>query len=160
MPLESIRLYILLLGFAVGLWTSAHAGDGCCAQCGCAASCRKVCRLVYEDKKVEVVCWGCKCEEFCVAGPSKPGCKRCDCVCTTCDEGADSNVCAKPKRFVWFDWLPGCAHVHTRTKLMRKTVTVTVPSHKWIIEDLCADCRASCSASIDESNEALPHPAE
>jgi hypothetical protein len=114
------------------------------------ATCRQVCRLVSEEKKVEVECWGCKREQFCVAGPSKPGCKHCDCVCTACDEkSAGSTVCAKPKRFVWFDWLAGCAQCYTRTKLMKKTVTVTVPSHKWVIEELCADCCANSGDSSD-----------
>jgi hypothetical protein len=153
---RSIRFYIFVIGAIVGLLAPAQAGDGCCDRCGCTANCRKLCRLVCEDKKVEVVCWGCKCEEFCVAGPSKPGCKHCECVCGTCDEkGSDSAVCAKPKRFVWFNWLPGCAQCYTRTKLMKKTVTVTVPSHKWVVEDLCSQCAAACS-EIESTDEVLP----
>jgi hypothetical protein len=81
-------------------------------------------------------------------------------VCTTCDEtGNDAEVCSRPKRFVWFNWLPGCAQIYSRTKLMKKTVTVTVPSHKWVVEELCLDCRANCGDSI-RAGEALPDPAE
>ena len=53
----------------------------------CGGPCKKVCRLVCEEKKVEVVCWGCKCEDFCVPGPGCPTCEHCKCVCQTCDEG-------------------------------------------------------------------------
>jgi hypothetical protein len=27
---------------------------------------------------------------------------------------------------------------------MKKTVTTTVPSFKWVVENLCAECTASC----------------
>jgi hypothetical protein len=43
---------------------------------------------------------------------------------------------------VWFDWFPGGAKIYTRTKLMRKSEFVTVPSHKWVVEDLCPECTA------------------
>ena len=158
MSLRSIGFYIFVMGSVVCLLTPAQARDGCCTHCGCTANCRKVCRLVCEDKKVEVVCWGCKCEEFYVAGPSKPGCKHCECVCGTCDEKrSDSTVCTKPKRYVWFDWLPGCAQCYTRTRLMKKTVTVTVPSHKWVVEELCTECAAACGKS-EPGAEPIPSP--
>lgn len=117
----------------------AYAGCGCCEHCGCQSSCRKVCRLVREEKQVEVDCWGCKCEPFCVPGPSQQGCKHCQSVCAECERDRRLPH-AEPKRFVWFDWLPGGASIYTRTKLMRKTVRVTVPSYKWVIEDMCVDC--------------------
>ena len=88
----------------------AHGADGCCAHCGCACSCQKVCRLVCEEKKVDVICWGCKCEDFCVPGHSKPGCQHCEEVCDDCDEPCDCTApYAKPKKFVWTDWIPGSA---------------------------------------------------
>jgi hypothetical protein len=148
-------IYIFLAAFVALALTIGHAraGHGCCAHCGCTAECCKVCRLVSEEKKVEVFCYGCKCEEFCLACPSKPGCKHCECLCDECEhlENPDAPV-ARPKSFVWFDWFPGGAKIYTRTKLMRKTETVTVPSYKWVVEDLCPDCAA---ASGDES---LPTP--
>ena len=72
--------FILLIFLAVLLASAirAQGKDGCCAHCGCANSCQKVCRLVCEEKKVDVLCWGCKCENFCVPGPSKPGCQHCE----------------------------------------------------------------------------------
>src|SRR5688500_7438152 len=78
-----------------------------CDHCGHAGACQKVCRLVCETKKVEVTCWGCKCEDFCVPGPSKPGCKHCETVCEFCNEGCDANaVHSCPQKFVWTEWIP------------------------------------------------------
>ncbi len=146
------QFWLLILAIVVAA-SQARADHGCCAHCGCTADCCKVCRLVCEEKKVEVFCYGCKCEEFCLACPSKPGCCHSECVCDDCQHCKDPDAPrAKPKRFVWFDWFPGGAKIHTRTKLMRKTETVTVPSYKWVVEDLCPECAAG---SDDES---LPSP--
>jgi hypothetical protein len=133
-------LAFLLAVAAIVSATTALAGDGCCAHCGCTAPCQKICRLVCEEKKVEVVCWGCECEDFCVPGPSKPGCTHCETVCENCD--CDSEVCSKSKRFVWSEWFPCRAKVFTKKKLMKKTVTVTVPTHRWVTEDVCGQCAA------------------
>jgi hypothetical protein len=51
--------------------------DHCNRDCGC----RKVCRLVCEEKKVEITCWGIECEDFCLPKHGKPGCKHCELVC-------------------------------------------------------------------------------
>ena len=116
-----------------------------CARCGVIAPCKKACKLVCEDKKVEVVCWGCKCEQFCVPGPGCPTCKHCQCICENCKDGkAVGGVCSEPKRFIWSDWRPSWAEMYTRTKLMRKTETVSVPTYKWVTEDICCDCAAGC----------------
>ena len=63
------------------------------------------------------------------ASPAKvrSGCKHCETVCENCGEDADPKVCSKPKNFVWFDWMPGGAKIYTKTKLMKKIETVTVP---------------------------------
>jgi len=116
-----------------------------CARCGCEGPCKKVCRLVCEEKKVEVVCWGCKCEDFCVPGPGCPTCEHCNCVCQTCGKDAGSSqVCSEPKRFFWYNWRPSFAQMYTKTKLMRRTETVKVPTYKWVIEDVCCDCARGC----------------
>lgn len=137
-------LTFILAVAAVFAATTALAGEGSCAHCGSAPSCRKVCRLVCEEKKVQVVCWGCECEEFCMPGPSKPGCKHCETVCENCD----AKVGSKSKLFVWFDWIPSRAEVFTKKKLMKKTVTVKVPSHRWVTEDVCAACAANCGSEV------------
>ena len=126
----------------------AIAGDGCCAQCGCQASCQKVCRLVCIDKKVEITCYGCKCEDFCLPTHSKKDCEHCETVCESCEECDKSGVYAKGKPFLWNEWIPGCARIHTKKKLMKKTITKTVPSYKWVVEDVCSKCQSK-AASVD-----------
>lgn len=134
---------VLALAVAVGIANRVRAGEGGCAHCGCHHGCQTVCRLVCENKKVPVTCWGCKTEDFCVPGPSKPGDKHCEMVC---DETNDSKApCVQPKKFVWTEWAPGCsAKVYTKKKLMKRTVMKTVPSFKWVVEDLCPQCEANC----------------
>jgi hypothetical protein len=122
------------------------AGDGC-VRCGCTCPCQKTCRLVCEEKKVTVTCWGCQCEDFCLAGPGKRGCEHCEEVCAECTTQPNS-VHAEPKPFVWFDWCPGNAKMFTKQKLMKKTITKTVPSYKWVVEDLCAACQSE-NKSVD-----------
>ncbi len=143
------------LAFAV----QAHAGDGCCAHCGCAAPCQKVCRLVCEEKKIEITCWGCKTEEFCLPGPSKRGCRHSETVCDLCEASCDSTLPhAKPKTFVWTEWFPSCARIFTKKKLMKKTETVTVPSYKWVVEDLCNVCEANCPCASVPPGADIPPP--
>jgi hypothetical protein len=138
----------------------ARAHDGCCSHCGCAAACHKVCRLECGEKKVEIICWGCKCEDFCIPCKSKKGCKHCETVCDDCEADREAGVCAKPKNFVWFDWMPGGATIRTKTKLMKKIETVTVPSYKWVVEDMCPKCAANAAATKpDTIVYAAPTPA-
>lgn len=127
------------------------AADGdCCSRCGCREPCEKVCRLVCEQKKVEVVCWGAEREDFCVPCPSKAGCKRCETVCEPCETTKDDeHITSKARKFVWFEWFPKGAKTLTKTKLMKKVETKTVPSYRWVVEDLCADCRAKNSIPGD-----------
>jgi hypothetical protein len=112
-----------------------------CVRCKKQVACTRVCHLASEDKKIEVTCWGCECEEFCIPGPSTPKCEHCNDVKCSCVEGVNPKVASKPKAFSWTGWLPGGASVQTRKKLMKRTITETVPSHKWVIEDLCEECK-------------------
>lgn len=118
------------------------AGHGCCHRCGCSANrCRKICRLVREDRKIATTVWGMECEDICVPGPSTPDCKQCEMVG---GPAPGDKVCSKPKRIVWTSWIPGCdQEIRTKRKLMKKTVKTTVPSFKWVVEDLCAECTAA-----------------
>lgn len=154
------RSLAVALATWIGLASRAIAGDGSCAHCGCHAECQKVCRLVCEEKNVAITCWGCKCEDFCVPGHSKPGCRNCELVCQSCDEKYDPHApIARPKNFVWTEWIPGCAQVHTKKKLMKKTVTKKVPSYKCVVEDLCSQCEAkSASAEIPLGASVPPPP--
>jgi hypothetical protein len=154
-------LSLAAIGLVLASATRTIAGDCCCAHCGCAQSCQKVCRLVCEEKKVDVVCWGCVCEDFCLPKHNKPGCEHCKMVCADCSQPCDPEApYVKPKRFVWTDWIPGCATLHTRKKLMKKTDSVTVKSFKWVVEDLCPQCESCCPcASLGPEDEA-PAPPE
>jgi len=141
----------------LSLSSLATAGDPCCARCGC-QDCCKVCRLVREDKKVPVICWGMKCEDFCDQGPSCRGCKNCEEVCQSTEKDA-TGPCVAPKDFVWYDWIPGCSKgILTKKKLMKKTVTKTVPSFKWVVEDLCAECEAKTQDAVVPPGVAIPPP--
>jgi hypothetical protein len=109
-----------------------------CARCGHAADCQKVCRLVTETKKVEVICWGYKDEDFCVPCPSDECEQHCETACVDCEK--DSKVESQPKAFDWTRWLPTSAESYTRRKLMKRVTTKEVPSFKWVYEDICEKC--------------------
>lgn len=142
---RSIAGMLLSLSLAIIVTTVARAGGGVCAHCGCSDGCQKVCRLVCEDKKVAVTQWGCKAEDFCVPGPSKPSCQHEDFVSD--ESTAPKAPYSEPKRFVWTEWIPGGhAKIYTKKKLMKRTVTKTVPSFKWVVEDLCPQCEVNCEA--------------
>lgn len=132
----------LLAGAIVG-WLGAtfvDAGDGCCTKCGRQCEVTRICRRVEDKKKITVTCWGVEEEDFCLPGPSTPGCEHCEEACES--DGCRLHGCARS--LVWRDWLPSDrAKVFTRKKLMKRTVTRTVPSDKWVVEDLCAGCRGA-----------------
>lgn len=101
-----------LLATITALWiatASAFADYSCCEYCGWREPCRKVCRLVCEDKKIETILWGCQREDFCVPRPSAPGDRHCEDV----GAAADPNraVCGQPKRFFWREWTPSTAKI-------------------------------------------------
>jgi hypothetical protein len=150
---------LVLAIFACALSGLARAGEGCCDHCGCQSPCQRICRLVCEPKKVDLVCYGCECEEFCIPGPSMRGCKHCEIVCDSCADCAAANgPSQQAKKFVWFDWMPGCATIHTRKKLVKKTVTKTVPSYKWVVEDVCRRCESHCADGEPPAGVPVPPP--
>ena len=62
---------------------------------------------------------------------------------------------------MWTEWLPTKATMYTRTKLMKKTITKTVPTYKWVVEDLCPHCQSRCEyASVTPDVELPPVPTE
>ncbi len=155
-----VRFALAGLLFAMFAAQSLAGDEGCCcAHCGCLQPCQKVCRLVTEEKKVEIFCWGCKSEVFCVPLPSDWGEKHCDPVCDTCSDKASQGISSEPKKHVWYDWLPGCgAQIYTKKKLMRGVTTVKVPSFKWVVEDLCPDCTAKCEPAEMAPSVDFPPP--
>jgi hypothetical protein len=150
---------MLALAFVLGLSAAASAGEPFCAHCGCTDGCCRVCRLVCEEKKVEVICWGCTCEDFCLPCPSTPGCRYCEDIYEPCDEGDKPVwVCTRPKRFTWLDWCPGSARMHTKKKLMKRVVIRKIPVYKWVVEDLCPRCEAECPIVEVPPGTKLPPP--
>lgn len=122
----------------------AFAAKGGCCKCGCAEATR-VCRRVCEEKKVTVTLWGVEEQDFCIPGPSKPGCENCEMVGDPKEN--EKTPCYAPKKFVWTEWMPsGCPTLFTKKKLMKKTVTKTVPTYKWVVEDLCQACEEKANA--------------
>jgi len=151
--LPSLLLIIAVLGAS----RVAVAGEACCAHCGC-DECHQVCRLVYEEKKVEVVCWGCKCEDFCLPGHGKEICKHCEMVCDgescNCHDGVKTHA----KKFVWREWCPSCAKVYHRKKLMKKVVIKKIPTYKWVFEDVCDKCDAKNPGAALPADGEIPAP--
>ncbi len=112
-----------------------------CHRCGAHSACQRCCRLVVEEKKVTVTCWGIKDEEFCIGAPSCEKCEKCETVCNCKPD--DKGVKTGPKTWSWKIWEPSTsAYLFTKHKLMKRTETKTVPSYKWVVEDLCSECQA------------------
>lgn len=136
---------------------SVLAGGHCaCSHCGCETNCCKVCRLVEEEKKVTFTCWGGKCEDFCIPGPSQKCCEHCEQLCDKDPDGCP--VCARKSSWtIWQPW--ACPTIHTKAKLMKKTITKKIPSYKWVVEDLCPKCEAKAtSADPTPGVEVPPKP--
>lgn len=154
MTMRSIyTLLCTLLFYHLMFASQAFANDRCCAHCGCHERVSKICRLVREDKKITATCWGVEEEAFCVNGPSCEGCKHCETICRK--EGsdkADAKVCSKSKALTWTNWIPQSnATVLTKKKLMKKTVTKSVPSFRWVVEDLCDQCRVEAKSKSEKA---------
>ena len=150
----------LALGICATSFVGANGQDESCGE-SCAPCTKKVCKLVEEERKVEVVCWGCKCEDFCVPGPGCPKCEHCKRVCPNCDEGTENaRMCAQPKRFFWYDWITcRCPQMYTRTKLMKRVEVVKVPTYKWVVEEVpVCDCGDACGCDEAVATDAPPLP--
>jgi len=146
---------VLFLLLATNVAERIHAATRFCAHCGGSDGCQKVCRLVCEKKKVTITCWGCKEEDFCVPGPSSLASKHCETVCV--DDLDPKSPCVEPKKYAWNEWFPGnCAKVYTKKKLMKRTITKSIPSFKWVVEDLCPQCEAQCEVPEVPSGTTVP----
>ncbi len=153
--LRLFKIAPLLVFLFLALSTQRTAAQ-CCERCGLGKPCKKVCRLICEEKKDEITCWGCGCEEFCIPGPSTAKCSKCSCIDCSCLEGVDNKVSSKPKKFVWNEWIPGTAKVLTKKKLMKRTTTKTIPSYKWVVEEVCTDCEVSFEPLEIDPNPHVP----
>ena len=147
MDLRRFCLLIPTVLFLIGVGLSPTEGfTRCCQLCG-TPSCSKVCRLVCEEKKVSVTCWGVEDEEFCVPGRGVKVCEHCEEVCECQTEPGE--VQSRPKLWSWREWQPcGNPEIRTRRKLMRKTVVKKVPTYKWVVQDLCEECRNASPSDL------------
>ena len=98
------------------------AADPC--NCG---GCDKVCKLICTTKTVEVTCYGYRCEELCVPGPSKVCQKHCN----------STEKCNVLCRLRWTEWCPGGSKLTHRKKLVKYIVKREVPSFKWVVGPAC-----------------------
>jgi hypothetical protein len=118
-----LNLCILLLAT-----TSCLAAATECPECGCCDR-RVTCRLLCESQVVKETRWKCECEDFCIPGPSRPCGEDCE-----CDSSKKSGLwCIRL-------WQPGCAKVRTRQILGKEETKRTVPSHRWVVEEVCDCC--------------------
>lgn len=122
--------YALPAAMIVAVSSVAFARDRCCDHCGCQCNCRKICRVVCEKKIIKKPCYECKCEDFCVPGPSCKVCTKCECDCCGCTR---RNI-----------WKPGCAEVRSRVKLYKTEIEKEVCEYKWVVEYLCPTCCTHC----------------
>lgn len=127
-------LFVLSLGLSAltfaAMQSEVVAFDGnCCQGCGCGSHVVKYCRVICEIKEVKEPKFSCVCEDFCVPGKSK----KCGC-----------------------QWIPGCAKVHTKRKLVVSTDVKKKPSWKWVVEYRCPGC-AGCAVGDDVP---APSPAD
>lgn len=101
--------------------------DGRCDRCGACDRVATVCVKRLTEKEVTKVCWGYRCEQVCIPGPSiflGTRHHKDDCGCWTC----------------WL-WRPTCAEVITRRVPERKEVKRRVPAVEWTAEERCCRCR-------------------
>jgi hypothetical protein len=134
----------------------AHGHLADCAHCGCRTQrCRRICRLVCETRKITTTCWGMACEDVALPGPSEPACRHCEMVNPRTSE--DRNLIAQAKRRVWISWRPSEGpDVATKRKLMKKTVSKTVPSYRWVVEEICGNCLAQLKPVAPPADAVLP----
>ena len=143
------RLRALLIGAAlcsaacaVATDADTPARDGRCDHCGGCESVRPMCVKKLTEKEVTKVCWGYRCEEVCIPGPSifcGTRHHRDDCGCWTC----------------WL-WKPTCAEVITRHVPVKKEVRRKMPAVEWKVEERCCACRHATSSRIGESDRDDP----
>ena len=133
---------------------NANAGD-CCCHCGENCGVRKVCRLKDSTRKIEKLCFGCQCEDYCISGKACRGCLHCENNCEQnceCQQQCDDccKECKEKKPWCclkWFDFKPLCAEVRTKKKLIMYKATKEVPSWKWEVEEVCASCCPQCNCA-------------
>ena len=144
---NAMKSFGIFVAWAVGYWLVCGdhvvwGQNSCCDECGRQGNCQRVCCLKFEEKKVTETLWAGKCEEICLPGKSQCIESRCEMIGD--QEPTDELPCAKPKKFVWNVWQPSlCSTPAMKSKLMKRTIVKSVPTHKWVFENLCPECEAT-----------------
>ena len=120
-------------------------------ECGSVPTCGKVCKLVCETKKLTAVCYACECDEICIPGPSRRGCKHCatcggEQVCSECDSACPDCRDHTPQcEFCWRDWFAcGCAKPRTVKVLTKYQAEKEIDWYQWeVVDAACCECVAS-----------------
>lgn len=119
------------------LVSQAQAGGcGNCPQCG--GGCQKVCRVKCEMRTVTTFKYCCKCEDFCLPGPSKCCGKKWVPDCASLFGGHYEQVWGPPC----------CGRVRHRKVLLKIPVTKQVPAYTCEVVNLCGKCGM---AQVDEA---------
>ena len=124
-------LLIMTLVAMGALVSQAQAGHHCgCPSCGC-SNIKKVCRLVPDVKKTTTFCYDCKCEDFCIPGPSK--CCGWKCVPNACPCTGSHKEPNEGKPCF-------CGKVRTRKVLVKIPVTKETKVWTCKVERVCCGC--------------------
>lgn len=112
---------------------SEPASDGLCDRCGSCDGVTKVCVPQMTEREIKKVCWGFRCEDFCIPGPSV----RCGIA-----RGKDDCGCW------WHElWKPTCAEIRTKRVPVKTEVKRMVPAVQWTVEERCRCCRSFSSTA-------------
>ena len=130
----SRKLFIVTAGMCLlaplGAWAVDSLGHaGCCSHCGCNCACEKVCRMICEMKDVKKTCYTCKCEDFCVPGPSQ----RCQSACGNCGHCKDCREAS---------FIPTAAYIKTKKVPVKHETVVKKPTYRFVVEYVCPKCAA------------------
>ncbi len=126
---------VLSLSLAILALAQSAIAEHLARRCQCGDCCQKVCRLVVETKKETKICYGVKCEDFCLPGRSCiTGTK---CVTDPCTGRCHREYC----------WQPNCGEVRTRRVLTKTPVTTEKTVYRCVVEDRCQKCG---TAEVDQ----------
>jgi hypothetical protein len=119
--------------------------------CWTRPACGKVCKLVCGTTKLTAECYGAECEQICVPGPSRQGCKHCasccgDCTAEPCGCCNQCPPCTPECKFCWFEWCPPvCSQPRTVKRLVKFAAQKEICWYHWEVVDACdCDCEDAC----------------
>jgi hypothetical protein len=158
--MDSRRDALVIVGICLAsfLPSEALAAGELNFVCDSPPTCGKVCRLVCETKKLTAICYGCECDEICIPGPSRPGCKHCatcgaDADCGECDSSCTGCQGHPPAcEFCWRDWFAcGCAKPHPVRVLTKYQAEKEISWFHWQVVDAAScGCVADCGQTADQ----------